>query len=411
MITSTTVPASVVPGTYQWFRNSSTMTGQNTDFLVPNNIGNYSLTYSFGGCSNSSNIFAVNPTPIVAGIDKTNCVNNMTVLSTSNVSGGSVFSYNWNPDPTIIGATNTSQITVQTNLAFDTIGYVVNVSNEFACSAADSVFLISIAQPLMTLVNDTLCQGQTVLLDATPTNFGVGTIPPIEDYFPTYTWTKDGVNLNHNNKTLLATSEGEYIVNISIGDCNNNKDTASILFNRFAQTNLPEKTKFCVDKDSAVTLNATAKPMAGFTFTYSWSPTSETTPKIEVNKEGLYIVTITSTIGSNSCPIDDSIQVNNICPPRVFVPNVITPDKDGDNKNFKIYGGHYTDFSITVFSRWGEVVFFSEDLEFMKTVGWDGTYKNTPMPQGVYSWIIKYNGESEEYEGPYKKEGEILIIR
>ena len=398
-----------VPGIFQWY-DPSIMTGQNTDQLFPNKIGTYHLTFSYGGCSAVSPDFTVNPSPVVAGIDKTNCVNNVTTLATSNVSGGTSFTYAWAPDPTIISATNTSQIQVQTNQSFDTLGYRVTVTNNFNCPASDSVYLISIASPVLELDNDTVCQGQTIILSAQPSNFGVGTIPPVEAYFPTYIWTKDGVNLNNNSKTQLVTSPGKYLVEVIIGDCSNNKDSAEVIYNEFAITDLPDNTRFCMETDSVASLNATAHPKAGYTFSYLWNPTNETTPIIGATHEGYYFVTVSSNIGTSSCPITDSIYVRNLCPPRVFVPNVFTPDGT-DNKNFKVFGSHYTNFSITIFSRWGEVIFSSKDLDFMNNTGWDGTYKGKPMPQGVYTYIIYYDGEASEYEGPYRKDGDVLILR
>jgi gliding motility-associated-like protein len=131
---------------------------------------------------------------------------------------------------------------------------------------------------------------------------------------------------------------------------------------------------------------------------------------IKADEEGYYKVTVSSHIGNSSCPVSDSIFVRNVCAPRVFVPNVFTPDGT-TNKNFKVFGSHYTNFKITIFSRWGEVIFSSEDLDFMNNVGWDGTYKGRAMPMGVYTYIIYYDGEDADYTGPYRKDGDILIMR
>ena len=411
-ITSLAVPGlPPVPGIYQWYKNAGIMSGQNTAQLNPSANGTYLLTYSYGGCSATSNPFTMNISPIVAGIDKTNCVNNTTILGLSNVAGGTSFTYAWAADPTIIGATNGNSIAVSSNLTFDTIPYRVTVTNEFLCTTSDSVYLISIAKPILSLANDTLCQNQVTTLDASASNFGVGTIPPIEDYFPTYVWTRDGINLNNNSKTQLVTASGRYIVEITIGDCNNNKDTSDVIYNQFAVFDIPTSARFCSETDSVVILNATATPQAGFTFSYLWSPINDTNAIVAIDAEGYYSVTVTSTIGNNSCPISDTAFVRNLCAPRVFVPNVFTPDKDGDNKYFKIFGDNYKNFSITVFNRWGEIIFHSNELDRMKDVGWDGTYKDKPMPEGVYTYILYYDGIEAEFEGPYKKEGEILILR
>ncbi|MFN6947248.1 MAG: gliding motility-associated C-terminal domain-containing protein, partial [Cytophagaceae bacterium] len=67
---------------------------------------------------------------------------------------------------------------------------------------------------------------------------------------------------------------------------------------------------------------------------------------------------------------------------------------------------YFKNFEITIFSRWGEIIFYSNDRNNL----WDGTYRGEPMPLGVYPYIITYEGE-EEYKGPYKLEGSITVIR
>jgi gliding motility-associated-like protein len=412
VINSTVVPGlPPVPGIFQWFNNSNTMFGQNTPTLHPTNTGSYTLQFSYRGCDATSPAFVVNPSPTLAGIDKTNCANNATTLTTSSVSGGSSFTYAWDAEPSIISPLDQNHILVVSNLTFDTIAYVVNITNEFSCTTADSVYLISIGRPELHLTNDTVCENQLVTLIAEPSNFNTGNIPPFEDFFPQYTWTHDGTNLNHNDKTLVASLPGQYIVQVSIGECNNTLDTADIIHNRFAHITLPEMTKFCSETDSVATLNATVAAQPGSVLSYLWAPTYETTPIIEANIEGFYFVTVTSTIGSNACAITDSIYVRNLCAPRVFVPNVFTPEQDDANRTFKIFGAHYTNFGITIFNRWGEVIFSSTDLDYMRTDGWDGTYLGKPMPIGVYPYIITYDGAAEEYAGPYRKEGEVMILR
>ncbi len=46
----------------------------------------------------------------------------------------------------------------------------------------------------------------------------------------------------------------------------------------------------------------------------------------------------------------------------------------------------------------------------MKTV-WDGTYREEPMPVGVYEWTIIYEGDTQKYQGPYTKKGSVTLVR
>lgn len=72
---------------------------------------------------------------------------------------------------------------------------------------------------------------------------------------------------------------------------------------------------------------------------------------------------------------------------RIFVPNAFIPDGDSHNDIFTAYGINITKFEMTIYSRWGQVIYKTNDIE----KGWDGTYNGKPAPIGVYQWIIRYN--------------------
>ena len=48
--------------------------------------------------------------------------------------------------------------------------------------------------------------------------------------------------------------------------------------------------------------------------------------------------------------------------------------------------GLLQDYKITVFNRWGAVVFESTD----PGVSWDGTFKGKKVDIGVYAYLIEY---------------------
>ena len=64
----------------------------------------------------------------------------------------------------------------------------------------------------------------------------------------------------------------------------------------------------------------------------------------------------------------------------IYVPNVFSPNNDGNNDYFQVFGnlGPIVYFDVIVFDRWGEKVFESQDPQFK----WDGKYKGEPAPQG-----------------------------
>jgi gliding motility-associated-like protein len=122
-----------------------------------------------------------------------------------------------------------------------------------------------------------------------------------------------------------------------------------------------------------------------------------------VNSPGMYYVTVKNSF---NCSRTDSIKVKDICTPQVFVPNVFTPDGDGKDDFFQLFGNHYKNLKITVFNRWGEIIFYGNEETF-----WDGTYLRELMPIGVYPWLVTYEGEYEEVKGPYTLQGSVLILK
>lgn len=72
---------------------------------------------------------------------------------------------------------------------------------------------------------------------------------------------------------------------------------------------------------------------------------------------------------------------------EVYIPNAFSPNNDGVNDFFTIYGG--ADLSevttLRIFDRWGARVFTAEDfLPGDQTGGWDGEFGGRPAPAGVY---------------------------
>ena len=102
-----------------------------------------------------------------------------------------------------------------------------------------------------------------------------------------------------------------------------------------------------------------------------------------------YTVTTTDV---NGCTASDDVTVT-VSPyinPEVFVPNAFTPNGDNINDFFFVYGPDVTMiYSMTVFDRWGEILFHSENIPAEDSLkGWDGTYGKKAAPAGVYAYLI-----------------------
>ena len=48
-------------------------------------------------------------------------------------------------------------------------------------------------------------------------------------------------------------------------------------------------------------------------------------------------------------------------PVLIYIPNAFTPNNDGINDAFKVVISEVTRYELSIYNRWGELVFFSED--------------------------------------------------
>ncbi|KAB2859323.1 MAG: T9SS type B sorting domain-containing protein, partial [Flavobacteriales bacterium] len=114
---------------------------------------------------------------------------------------------------------------------------------------------------------------------------------------------------------------------------------------------------------------------------------------------GNYTTTLT-VYNANGC--SDVISKEIIVEPyfTFYIPNVFSPDNDGKNDTFFGVGIGITEYEISIFDRWGEKIFESNDIE----IGWDGRAKGGAeiAQQDVYVWKVKLKdifNKKHEYLG------------
>ena len=98
-----------------------------------------------------------------------------------------------------------------------------------------------------------------------------------------------------------------------------------------------------------------------------------------------------------------SNQVLALQPPKLFVPNAFVPK--GLNSIFLPMGVFVdaTDYQFSIYNRWGQEIFATSDLK----QGWDGRYKGSYAPAGVYVYSIKYKNSQNKY---IEKRGIVTLI-
>jgi gliding motility-associated-like protein len=103
------------------------------------------------------------------------------------------------------------------------------------------------------------------------------------------------------------------------------------------------------------------------------------------------------------CTDTDSITVFVQKVRDVYVPNIFTPNDDGENDFFTVYGGpEVQEVRLEVYSRWGELVFRHIVGANDESAGWDGTFRGDRVSPGVFVWraeILFVDGVNSGYEG------------
>jgi len=124
-------------------------------------------------------------------------------------------------------------------------------------------------------------------------------------------------------------------------------------------------------------------------------------PSHSFNKPGYYDVHLFA-INESGCVNDTTQRIYVEGDFGLYVPSAFTPSNDGLNEVFYVKGvGIDTkDFSLRIYSRWGDLVYYSTDIN----EGWDGTFQNkgSIMKSDIYVYKIElknYLGKVKEFEG------------
>ena len=157
-------------------------------------------------------------------------------------------------------------------------------------------------------------------------------------------------------------------------------------------------------------LSYTVQGIAGNIAAHTWSPgyglncTDCANPVAGPNVTTTYQINIVNEAG---CNVSDTTTVYVVPEYDIFVPNAFTPNGDGRNDYFQIFGDletlQYID--VQIFDRIGEKVFESHDMFFK----WDGTYKGVIQAPQVFAYQLKMvfiDGHTEQL-----KKGCVTLLR
>jgi gliding motility-associated-like protein len=286
-------------------------------------------------------------------------------------------SYSWTPTNSLSNPGDSVTLAFPTQ----TTNYIVEVAN--GCGVDFDTVLIEVQIVQANIVPDTIvCVGDVANLWVQGGD--------------TYLWSPGGGTTSAIHPVIYVPTTYNVEVTDAMGCTTNRSVFVDTLLKPTVELGIDIKT----DWGNQVQLNAITNGIA-----FWWTPTtglSCTTcpnPIVTSNESTSYILMVQ---GANGCFNYDTITV--FYDGSIYLPNSFTPNGNGDNDIFYAYGKDIVKLEFYIFDRWGEQLFFTDDIN----TGWDGTYEGKLAPNDTYIWKVKYEDVLENRGTLY---GTVTLIK
>ncbi len=288
-----------------------------------------------------------------------------------------------------------------------TIRFPANQNGEFnvlvydtsGCQNRDTVKILVNPKPTVEAGPDTLiCAGNTYQLN------GSASVPDIG-------WSPaNGLSAtNVLNPTWNNSQPQKYYLQAT--DVTGCKSTDSVFINvGQASVDAGLDSTICNGDELVLSANTTAANVV-------WNPATglsdanSLTPQFTNSESITYTIIATDTSG---CTASDSVHITvNPCNDSYLkVPSAFTPNGDGHNDHFQVFGKNITQYDIRIYNRWGELVYSSQNegevTETYQDLGWDGKYKGALQQLGTFVYYLK----AKDVAGrDYTRKGNLTLIR
>lgn len=364
------IDTAICPNTVQTLdasaANANKYTWQNglmSPYLTHKGGGLFWVEIEKDGCTYRDTIVIGNKTlPVInLGPNQIVCKENLVTLT---VNTPNALSFLWSNGNT------TSSIQAQAPGSFWAL-----VSDTSGCFNADTVRLDTFTSPILDLGPDQFfCEGSDYTI--TPNNT-----------FTSYLW-QDGTTTT----SYSAQISGSY--RLTVTDNNGCKAWDTIIL-----TTIP---KPAIQTNSLVTVcrQDTLLTIAGKFKSIRWDNGS-TSSSYLARDLGVYRVYVTD---SNNCSNELAITVETNCPASIYVPSAFSPNNDGFNDDFFAGTSDVVKFNMKIYSRWGLLVFETNNPK----ATWDGKVDGQLAQDDMYVYVITYTG-GDKKSGTLN--GQVTLLR
>lgn len=184
----------------------------------------------------------------------------------------------------------------------------------------------------------------------------------------------------------------KYRSTVKTGNGINNPFIAKINLNP-VNFSLPDSFRICGSGADSVAIDA------GPHDSILWDRSNIRTRRRFVTSAGEY----SFTAFDNGCSVYKTITVTDSCTPTFFIPNAFSPNGDGLNDSFTVYGTFVSSININIYNQWGEHIYSGN--------AWDGNFRGLPAPVGVYLCMIDYTSQLDNRAITHHTTSLIRLVR
>lgn len=406
--TSVSVASPVTGTTYNWYNAATggTVVGTGSTLNIPSAV--IGTSYWVEGVANGCNSLVRSqvtltqlPTLATPVLSVTGQTTNSVTFSWAAVANATGYQVSVNGGA-FINVTTGTTYTVTGLTELQSVSVVIKARGTLACQDANSLALSGCTNYVPAVMSDSVsvCVGLNATLVVNPVIAGI-----------TYNWftaASGGTSVNTGSSYAIAgaSTTNTYFVEGTRGTCTSlsrqrvklevfpllavpvvRGDTISANTLTWTWTAIPGAVSYEVSLDNGTTWTSPSSGSTGTTHVITGQPPA-TTRTLLVRANGTLACQRSVSLPTISRTVIDEI----------FIPNVFTPNGDGRNDVLRIYGYVIKEMQFLVYNQWGEKVFESR----AQSVAWDGTYKGTPLPVGVYAYVCKIvtvDGKAKELKG------------
>jgi gliding motility-associated-like protein len=425
-------------GTINWYSiaTGGVSLGTGTTFVTPSlSVGTYSYYAEDNICniipSRTAITFTVNSTPIISVNSGSICSGNSFTIIPNGAStytyssGSSIVTPTITTNYTIIGSSIEGCIgaSVISSITVNALP-IITVNSGSICSGNSFTIVPSGANTYTysssSVITPSITSSYTVIGESANgclnNNVAISTVTVIE--VPSVSITGNTVICASELLTLIANGVGNFLWNTgettpsitsyptsnitysisATNACGTASDLISVIVNSLPTINY--------SNDTTILSDNTINLFANGGITYNWQPANlgcNTCSVVTVSPTSntTYTVMITA---ANGCTVTKMISVRVEDNFEIFIPDIFSPNGDGQNDILYVRGLGIKEMSFKLFNRIGEKIFETNDI----TKGWDGCYKGTALNNAVFVYVLT----ATRLDGSkINKHGDVTLIR